>query len=56
MMQPVKDYINVIVHCAAGLSRSGAVCEVGVVMGFEDIVKWRQPNRMVKNKMLAFIK
>ena len=26
--------MNVVVHCVAGVCRSGAVCEVGVMMGF----------------------
>lgn len=44
---------NVIVHCMFGLSRSGAVCEVGVLMGFDDTHKLRDPNRALKNGMLT---
>ena len=35
---------NVIVHCIAGVSRSGAVVEIGVEMGFEDMGEYRDPN------------
>ena len=46
-----KDY-NVIVHCAAGICRSGAVTEVGAIMGFRAIHDNRMPNVEVKSKML----
>lgn len=39
--------MNVIVHCHAGVCRSGAVAEVGVMMGFEDTGARRQPNVLV---------
>ena len=44
--------MNVIVHCVAGVCRSGAVCEVGVMMGFDDTGAYRAPNLMVKNLMM----
>lgn len=44
--------MNVIVHCHAGVCRSGAVCEVGVMMGFEDTHRFRSPNLFVKKKIL----
>lgn len=44
--------MNVIVHCVAGVCRSGAVCEVGVAMGFEDTEVFRSPNLLVKHKMM----
>lgn len=43
---------NVIVHCVVGICRSGAVAEVGVMMGFEDTHRFRQPNLMVKNMLM----
>lgn len=43
---------NVIVSCHAGVCRSGAVAEVGVMMGFEDTHAYRQPNLRVKHKMM----
>jgi predicted protein tyrosine phosphatase len=44
--------MNVIVHCVAGLCRSGAVAEVGVMLGFEDTETQRTPNLLVKHRML----
>ena len=46
---------NVIVHCAAGVSRSGAVCEVGTIMGFDDPRTLRIPNVVIKKKLLEII-
>jgi DNA segregation ATPase FtsK/SpoIIIE-like protein len=43
---------NVIVHCHAGICRSGAVSEVGVMMGFEDSGSIRIPNLLVKHLMM----
>jgi predicted protein tyrosine phosphatase len=43
---------NVIVHCNAGLCRSGAVAEVGVMMGFTDTFATRIPNLMVKKYLM----
>ena len=43
---------NVLVHCNAGLCRSGAVTEIGTVMGFTDLKKPRIPNSMVKYFLL----
>lgn len=44
--------MNVIVHCHAGVCRSGAVCEVGVMMGFRDTEVFRSPNLLVKHRMM----
>lgn len=46
-----KGY-NVIVHCHAGVCRSGAVTEAGVRLGFEDTKRFRVPNRTVLKKIL----
>jgi len=43
---------NVVVHCHAGICRSGAVAEVGVMMGFDDAKSFRAPNLRVKHKMM----
>lgn len=48
----LENRMNVIVHCVAGVCRSGAVCEVGVMMGFDDTERFRQPNLLVKKKMM----
>ena len=47
--------MNVVVHCVAGVCRSGAVCEVGVMMGFNDTEAFRSPNLMVKHKMMKVL-
>lgn len=44
--------MNVIVHCFAGVCRSGAVTEVGVMLGFQDSESFRNPNLLVKHKLL----
>ena len=44
--------MNVVVHCVAGVCRSGAVAEVGVMMGFRDAEAFRSPNLLVKHKMM----
>ena len=44
--------MNVVVHCHAGVCRSGAVAEVGVMLGFIDTEKFRVPNLMVKKKLM----
>ena len=43
--------MNVVVHCHAGICRSGAVVEVGVMMGFQDTDSFRSPNMLVKQKL-----
>lgn len=53
LLRRAKDAdMNVIVHCFAGICRSGAVCEVGVMLGFEDTNRFRQPNLLVKHLMM----
>ena len=47
----LKHNMNVIVHCVMGVCRSGAVVEMGVVMGFEDTGRHRSPNLRVKSKL-----
>ena len=48
----LDNRMNVVVHCMAGICRSGAVAEVGVMMGFNDCEKYRQPNLRVKHKLM----
>jgi predicted protein tyrosine phosphatase len=43
---------NVVVHCVQGLCRSGAVTEVGVMMGFNDLGRPRLPNMHVKKLLM----
>lgn len=52
LQHALDNHMDVIVHCVAGVCRSGAVCEVGVMMGFQDTEDYRSPNLMVKHKMM----
>lgn len=52
LLKAFADHRNVVVHCHAGLCRSGAVTEVGVIMGFVDPECLRIPNSLVKKKLL----
>lgn len=51
----LHEKMNVIVHCFAGVCRSGAVCDVGVQMGFLDKGGVRHPNPRVKKKMNKYL-
>ena len=44
--------MNVIVHCHAGVCRSGAVVEVAQMLGFTPTDRFRAPNLRVKHKMM----
>jgi predicted protein tyrosine phosphatase len=52
LQHALANRMNVVVHCVAGVCRSGAVCEVGVMMGFDDAEAFRSPNLLVKHKMM----
>ncbi len=52
LQHAMEKRINVVVHCVAGVCRSGAVAEVGVMMGFRDAEAFRSPNLLVKHKMM----
>ena len=52
LQHALDQKMDVIVHCMAGLCRSGAVCEVGVMMGFQDTERFRSPNLRVKHRMM----
>ena len=52
LKQALLNRSNVIVHCIAGVCRSGAVTEVGIMMGFDDTEDYRSPNLLVKHKMM----
>lgn len=53
LQHALTNKMNVIVHCFAGVSRSGAVAEVGIMLGFQDSESFRSPNRLIKHQMLA---
>lgn len=42
---------NILVHCHAGISRSGAVVEVATMLGYKDIGRHRNPNRVIKENL-----
>ena len=52
LQHALDNKMNVVVHCVAGICRSGAVVEVGVMMGFQDTEKFRSPNLLVKHKLM----
>lgn len=51
----LKLNMNVLVHCHAGICRSGAVVEVAQMMGFQPTNRYRQPNLRVKHKMMKVL-
>jgi predicted protein tyrosine phosphatase len=53
LQRALANRMHVIVHCHAGVCRSGAVAEVGVMLGFDDAEAFRSPNLLVKHRMLA---
>ena len=50
-----ENAMNVVVHCHAGICRSGAVVEVATMMGFTATDRYRQPNLRVKSKMMKVL-
>ena len=47
-----NNHMNVIVHCVAGVCRSGAVAEFAIAaLGFQDTERYRQPNLRVKRML-----
>lgn len=55
LQDALKEDRNVVVHCHAGICRSGAIVEVGVMMGFQDTENLRIPNILVKKKLLQVL-
>ena len=52
LQHAMENHMNVIVHCHEGVCRSGAVCELGVMLGFDDTEAFRSPNLLVKHRMM----
>lgn len=46
---------NVLVHCNAGICRSGAVAEIGEMLGFQYVGSHKQPNLHVKRLMMNIL-
>ena len=55
LQHALDNSMNVVVHCHAGICRSGAVVEVATMMGFTPSDKFRQPNIRVKTKMMKVL-
>jgi predicted protein tyrosine phosphatase len=55
LQHALDSHMNVVVHCHAGVCRSGAVAEVGVMLGFRDAEAFRSPNLLVKHKMMKVL-
>ena len=52
LQRALDKSMNVVVHCHAGLCRSGAVTEVATMIGFTATERLRIPNMRVKHKMM----
>lgn len=52
LQHALDNHMNVVVHCMAGICRSGAVAEVGVMLGFRDAGRMRIPNLRVKKMLM----
>lgn len=52
LQKALDNSMNVVVHCHAGICRSGAVVEVATMMGFTAVDRLRIPNIRVKQKMM----
>ena len=52
LLSAIEKDKNVVVHCHAGICRSGAVVEVAEMMGFKTLNAHRQPNCMVKKALM----
>ncbi len=48
----LEEDIDVLCHCHMGICRSGAVAEVGEMLGFEYVGTYKQPNILVKKKLM----
>lgn len=54
LRQAKQEGWHVVVHCFAGICRSGAVAEVGTLLGFEvPEGRFRLPNVLVKRKLMT---
>lgn len=55
LLSAKKNGQNVIVHCFAGVSRSGAIVQAAIDIGFKDPETYRAPNDFVYSKIKQYI-
>lgn len=55
LQHALDNSMNVVVHCHAGICRSGAVVEIATMMGFTATERLRIPNMRVKHKMMKVL-
>ena len=55
LKQAFKNNTNIIVNCVMGVSRSGAIVEAALALGFEDTEKYRNPNIRVKSFIMEHL-
>lgn len=55
LIDALDSDMNVVVHCNAGISRSGAVVEIGEMIGFDHCPRFRAPNLLVKSRMRTIL-
>jgi protein-tyrosine phosphatase len=53
LVRALEEDRDVLVHCVAGVCRSGAVVEVAEMLGFDECFRYRLPNIRVKRKLMS---
>jgi len=53
LIRALEEDRDVLVHCVAGVCRSGAVVEVAEMLGFDECFRYRLPNIRVKRKLMS---
>ena len=52
LIRALDEDRDILVHCVAGMCRSGAVVEVAEMIGFDECFRYRHPNARVKSKLM----
>ena len=55
LQHALDNRMNVVVHCTVGVCRSGAVVEIGEMLGFTPCEKFRIPNTRVMRLMMQIL-